>query len=190
MPSVDPYLLSNKRFAASDTFTDLSIYPAENICVITCLDPRTDPAAFFEISLGDAVVIRNAGGRVTPAVLADLALISYLSETKLRPDASPLFEIVVIHHNKCGTSFLAEREFRSKFSERAGLHEEDLIDEAVVDPRQTVKADVDTLLRSEQLSRRISVSGHVYDVDTGLVTTIVPTVRMPSHPGPDDALTL
>jgi carbonic anhydrase len=105
--------------------------------VITCLDPRTDPAHLLELELGDAAVIRNAGGRVTQAVIDDLAFISYLSETVLRPEGL-LFEVVVIHHNKCGTSFLADADFRRK------------------------------------LPTKLIVSGHVYDVDTGLVTTVVP----------------
>ncbi|RKH26211.1 hypothetical protein D7Y13_21650 [Corallococcus praedator] len=46
---------------------------------------------------GDAAVIRNAGGRVTQAVIDELALITFLSETKLKPEG-PLFEVAVIHH--------------------------------------------------------------------------------------------
>jgi hypothetical protein len=56
--------------------------------VITCLDPRTDPSAFLGLELGDAMVIRNAGGRVSPDVLKDLAYIGYLSST-IVPGATP-----------------------------------------------------------------------------------------------------
>jgi carbonic anhydrase len=49
--------------------------------VITCLDPRTDPSAFLELDLGDAMVVRNAGGRVSADVLKDLAYIGYLART-------------------------------------------------------------------------------------------------------------
>jgi carbonic anhydrase len=46
------------------------------VFLVTCLDPRVDPAAFLGIELGDAPVIRNAGGRVTEAVINDIAFIS------------------------------------------------------------------------------------------------------------------
>jgi carbonic anhydrase len=46
--------------------------------------------------------------------------------------------------------------------------------EAVVDPAQTVRTDVELLLSSAVLPSSITVSGHVYDVTTGLVTTIIP----------------
>jgi hypothetical protein len=49
--------------------------------LITCLDPRTDPSAFLELKLGDAMVVRNAGGRVSADVLKDLAYIGYLART-------------------------------------------------------------------------------------------------------------
>jgi carbonic anhydrase len=179
MAFVDQYLSNNQHFAAENSVDVLSIYPAGGICVLTCLDPRTDPAAFLEINLGDAAVIRNAGGRVTQTVIDDLALIAYLSETKLKPGDGPLFEVVVIHHNKCGTHFLADPSFRGPFAQLSGIDEADLIAEAVTDPSATVAMDVALLLDSDVLSRRISVSGHVYDVDTGMVTTVVPTTRMP-----------
>jgi carbonic anhydrase len=61
------------------------------------------------------MVIRNAGGRVSPDVLADLAYIGYLSGT-LNP-AGPRFEVAVIHHTQCGTHFLADADFRHGFAE-------------------------------------------------------------------------
>jgi carbonic anhydrase len=145
--------------------------------VITCLDPRTDPAAFLELELGDAAVIRNAGGRVTRAVIDDLAFISYLSETTLKPEG-PMFEVAVIHHNKCGTSFLADADFRRNFATHVGGDEATLATKAVTDPVQTVRHDVELLRSSTVLSPKIRVSGHVYDVDTGVVTTIVPASPM------------
>ena len=62
--------------------------------MITCLDPRTDPSAFLELQLGDAMLIRNAGGRVSPDVLKDLAYIGYLARTIVPGGAQ--FEVAVI----------------------------------------------------------------------------------------------
>jgi carbonic anhydrase len=139
--------------------------------VITCIDPRVDPAAFLGIQLGDAIVLRNVGGRVTAASIADVAYISYLVETKA-PDG-PYFEVAVIHHTDCGSGLLADDELRHGFAERAGYDEKALAEIPVLDPAQTVRTDVERLLSAPQVSPRITVSGHVYDVETGLVTTIM-----------------
>ena len=78
MAHIDPLLERNKHFATTNAREGASIVAKLKVYVITCLDPRTDPSAFLELGLGDAMVIRNAGGRVSPDVLTDLAYIGYL----------------------------------------------------------------------------------------------------------------
>ena len=43
----------------------------------------------------------------------------------------------------------------------------------MADPHATVRADVERLLAAPPLSPKVSVSGHVYDIATGHVTTVV-----------------
>ena len=90
-----------------------------------------------------------------------------------------LFEVAVIHHTQCGTSLLADPGFRHQAAEATGLSEAALEASAVADPHLTVKADVERLLTSPLLSPKVSVSGHVYDIATGRVTTTV-DARYPS----------
>lgn len=97
-------------------------------------------------------------------------LIGYLTETMI-PEG-PLFEVAVIHHTECGTGFLADPAFRSALAARTGLDESSLAAEAVIDPAATVRIDVERVLSSPKVPTRISVSGHVYDLQTGLITTI------------------
>ena len=177
MPDINPLLDRNQHFVTTGAYEGAPIYPRREVCVVTCLDPRTDPANFLELEAGDAVVMRNAGGRVNQALIDDLAFITYLSETKIKPDG-PLFEVAIIHHNKCGTSFLANQEFRHSFADHVGGDEAALADEAVTDPQQTVKHDVELLRAATTVSTKITVSGHVYDVDTGTLTTVVPAAPM------------
>jgi carbonic anhydrase len=171
MSNLGPLFERNRAFAATGAHAVLAIMPRQQVFLVSCLDPRVDPAAFLGIELGDAPVIRNAGGRVTEAVIDDIAFISYLARTMI-PDG-PLFEVAVIHHTGCGTGFLADAGFRSAFAARTGLDEAVLVAAAVVDPAATVRADVQRLLSSPKAPPQISVSGHVYDLQTGLVTTIV-----------------
>lgn len=85
MAHIDPLLERNKHFATTNAREGASIVAKLKVYVITCLNPRTDPSAFLELELGlglglgDAMVIRNAGGRVSPDVLTDLAYIGFLS---------------------------------------------------------------------------------------------------------------
>lgn len=119
-------------------------------------------------------MLRNVGGRVTAPVLEEVAYISYLVETKA-PAGSPWFELAVIHHTDCGSGLLADERLRHDFAARTGADQAALARRrAVLDPAETVRADVALLRASEHLSERIRVSGHVYDVKTGLISTIVP----------------
>ncbi len=184
MSNLDPLLERNRAFATTDVRSNLALRPRTGLFVITCLDPRVDPAAVLGLELGDAPVIRNAGGRVTAAVLEDLAFISYMGE-KMAPQG-PLSEVAVIHHTQCGTGALADAEFRHEFAHRTGYDEDALIRSAVLDPETTVRADVETILSAPEVSERITVSGHIYDLESGLVRTIV----APSAPHIDRAETL
>ncbi len=97
--------------------------------------------------------------------------VGYLVETKA-PDG-PYFEAAIIHHTDCGSGLLADEELRHGFSQRTGYDEQMLAELPVLDPPVTVRTDVERLLSDLRISPRITVSGHVYDVQTGRVTTIV-----------------
>src|SRR5258708_23808260 len=106
----------------------LAIMPRQQVFLVTCLDPHADPAAFLGVELEEAPVIRNAGSRVTEAVINDIAFISYVARTMI-PDG-PLFEVAVVHHTGCGTGFLADAAFRSAFAADTRLDEAVLAAEA------------------------------------------------------------
>jgi carbonic anhydrase len=161
----------NRAFAAAGGHQGAVVLPNLRLFVITCLDPRTDPAHFLGLGLSDAMVVRNAGGRVTPEVINDVAFIGQLSENVF-PDG-PLFEVAVIHHTQCGTGALADDTFRHRYAERIGADESALRERAVLDPAATVRSDVERLRSASAVSSRITVSGHVYDVVTGRVETVI-----------------
>src|SRR5580693_8896473 len=108
MTRMTPLLDRNEKFARNYTPVELAP-PTSQVLVVTCLDHRVDPAIVLGLKLGEAPVIRNAGGRVTPAVIDDIAYLAFLAEqlfgSQLATDA--LFEVAVVHHTQCGTGFLA-----------------------------------------------------------------------------------
>ncbi|HZC42438.1 MAG TPA: carbonic anhydrase [Streptosporangiaceae bacterium] len=181
MTKMTSLLERNEQFAASYTPGPLGP-PATQLVIVTCCDHRVDPAITLGLGLADALVIRNAGGRITQAVIDDIAYLGYLAG-QLFPGqvaVAGLFEVAVIHHTQCGTSFLADPGFRRQAAEATGVAEAALAAAAVADPHLTVRADVERLLTSPLLAPEVSVSGHVYDIATGRVTTTVDA----RHPQP------
>ena len=172
MTRMTPLLERNEQFAREYTPVPLGP-PTAQVLIVTCLDHRVDPAIVLGLSLGEAPVIRNAGGRVTPSVIEDIAYLAFLAEQLFAGQvaADRLFEVAVVHHTQCGTSLLGDPGFRHQAAGATGLSEAALEASAVIDPQVTVKADVERLLTSPLLSPKVSVSGHVYDIATGRVTT-------------------
>jgi carbonic anhydrase len=167
-----PLLERNAQFARTYTLGALGV-PAARMLILTCLDHRVDPAIILGLRLGDAPVIRNAGGRVTRAVIDDIAFLAFLSGRLVGDQNADgkLFEVAVLHHTQCGTGLLADPGFRRQTAAATGLSEAALEASAVIDPRTTVQADVERLLTAPALPPGVSVSGHVYDIATGRVTT-------------------
>jgi carbonic anhydrase len=169
-----PLLEHNEQYARTYAPVPLGL-PTAQVIVITCLDHRIDPAAALGLRPGDAPVLRNAGGRVTEPVLEEIAYLAFLAERlsggKIADDSR--FEVAVIHHTQCGTGFLADPEFRRDASAAIGVGETALENSAVVDPYATVATDVKLLLDSPLLPPGMRVSGHVHDLDTGRITTVI-----------------
>jgi carbonic anhydrase len=172
MTGIESVLERNRTFAAAGGHEGAVVFPDLRLFVVTCMDPRVDPARFLDLGLGDALVVRNVGGRVTPEVINDVAFIGQIAENAL-PDG-PLFEVAVIHHTQCGSAALSDEGFRRRYAERTGADESTLVDRAILDPVATVTSDVELLRSASAVSPRIAVSGHVYDVVTGLVETVIP----------------
>jgi carbonic anhydrase len=169
--NIAPALERNRAFAAAGGHVGAVVFPAMRLFVITCLDPRVDPAHVLGLDLSDAIVVRNVGGRVTPEVIDDVAFIAQIAENVIAD--GPLFEVAVIHHTQCGSGALADDDFRRRYADRIGADEAALRERAILDPAATVATDVERLRSAPAVSPRVTVSGHVYDVTTGLVQTVV-----------------
>jgi carbonic anhydrase len=181
MTNLAPLLERNRRFAATDTrqhAPPLPFLPHAGLFILCCMDCRVDPEEYLGLEFGEALVVRNTGGRVTSAVIQDIAYAGYLVDTKA-PEG-PYFEVAIVHHTDCGSRLLEDEQLRHGFAERGGYDEKMLAALPVTDPAQTVRADVERLLAAPQISAHTPVSGHVYDVDTGLITTVVDSTARPT----------
>src|ERR1700749_2416713 len=102
MTRVSELLAANKAYA--DARANVSDpRPGRRLAVVTCMDARIDVFAVLGLHLGEAHVIRNAGGRVTEDVLRSLAV----SSGVLGVDAA-----VVMQHTKCGLVGVTDAQLR------------------------------------------------------------------------------
>ncbi len=163
----------NRSFVEQFEAGDLGIRPRMETIILTCLDSRVDPAHLFELGLGDAVVIRNAGGRITPAVMADLAVLGVLAANM--PGATPMQpELVVIQHTDCGMSRLANPAIQEQLARRLGRTTDEVAAMAITDPAKSVQEDIERLRNAPGAPDQLVVSGLVYDVSDGTINQVVP----------------
>lgn len=171
------YIERNERFAATgakDQVPEIPFIPGKQLYLITCIDPRVEPAAIVGSELGEAIVARNVGGRVTPALIKDMAWILHLHQN-VTPDAD-WFEIAVIHHTDCGSGLFTKDELRAGYVARGGWDDETVTALAVLDPAKTAAEDVQKLRTAPELQpeiQNVRIGGYTYDIRTGKVTTVV-----------------
>ncbi len=165
----------NRTFAEQFAAGDLKILPRMSTILLTCVDARVDPAHLFGLGLGDALVIRNAGGRITPEVMRDLGILGVLAAAASPPGTSPMqLELVVIHHTDCGMSRLANPAIQGQVAERLGLSVDEVSAMAIRDPATSVQDDVERLRHTPETPDQLVVSGFVYDVSNGTINQVVP----------------
>ena len=179
MSHLDSMLERNKDFAAQQSAAGTlmpslpAAMPYVKAIVIGCADMRVDPAHVLGIKPGEAVVIRNIGGRITPGLLQQLGLLGRIGEVAGKvPGGGGEFHLMVLQHTDCGITRLAGDPVM--LSQYFQIQEADLKAKAVTDPRAAVAVDVAALRAIPVLPGAWLISGLVYDVTTGRVEIIVP----------------
>ncbi len=167
MADVQVLIDRNHEFASSFDQGDLAILPRLSTLVLTCLDARVDPAHILGLELGDAVVMRNIGGRVTDEVIEHIAILQPLAA--LVGGGSAALEVAIVHHTDCGASRFANPQARQKLGQAAGTGEAAIEKLAITDPQTSVAADIDRLRAAPTLPDELVVAGYVYDVTDGHV---------------------
>jgi carbonic anhydrase len=178
MNSLDSMLERNRNFAAQQSAAGTLMpslpraLPNVKAIVIGCADMRVDPAYVLGIKPGEAVVIRNIGGRITPGLLEQLALLGRIGEVAGgAPGGGGEFHLIVLQHTDCGiTRLVGDPAMLAHYFQ---IQEGELRKKAVSNPHAAVTADV-AALRAIPLPSAWLISGLVYDVATGLVEIVVP----------------
>jgi carbonic anhydrase len=185
MSTLDDMLESNKELAAqySAAGTLMPQLPEAMLTVkatiIGCVDMRVDPVHVLGIKPGEALVIRNIGGRVTPVLLEELALLGRIGQVaRKHPGAGGEYHFIVLHHTDCGITRLAGDP--DKLAHYFQIPEEMVKAKEVTDPRASVAVDVALLRSVPALPASWIVSGLVHDVATGLTEVVVPPAPLRS----------
>jgi carbonic anhydrase len=179
MSNLDSLLNRNKAFAAKQSSAGALMpslpraLPNVKAVIIGCADMRVDPADLFGLKPGEAVVIRNIGGRITPGLLEELGMLGRIGQVAgAMPGGGGEFHLIVLHHTDCGITRLANES--AMLTHYFQIPETELKAKAVLDPRAAVAVDVAVLKSIPALPAKWLLSGLVYDVATGLVETVVP----------------
>ena len=156
MTQIADLLSANRGYAAARANV-ADPRPSRHLAVVTCMDARIDVFAVLGLHLGEAHVIRNAGGRVTDDVLRSLAL----SSGVLGVDT-----VVVMQHTGCGLAGVSDAELRALTGADLGFFPID-------DHSEALREDVELLARAPYLSRLSLIAGLVYDVQSGELDDVI-----------------
>lgn len=162
---LDDLVAANGRYAERFVGADKTSPPARQLAVLTCMDCRIEPWAVLGLELGDAAVVRNAGGRATPDALRSLALATRLLGVG---------QVVVLHHTDCALAGQTEASVRARLVETGLAPADTPVVLAMPDPDAALREDVEAVRSSPLLSDGVAVVGWRYDVATGRVRPIVP----------------
>jgi carbonic anhydrase len=160
----DELLAANATYATTFTLGDIAPRAGRHFGLVTCMDSRIEPLMMLGLRPGDAKILRNAGGRVTPDVLRSLALATtYLNVT----------HVAIMHHTACALADTDDQELRRDFTsdQKAATAGWDLL--GMPDPDAALTADVLAVRTFPGLAPGVVVEGWRYDVKTGIVHRVV-----------------
>src|SRR5262245_60675372 len=182
MSVLQEVLKANAAYAANfGEKGKLTIPPARQFTVLTCMDARLDPGKYAGLAEGDAHVIRNAGGRASDDALRSLIISYKLLGTK---------EFFVIHHTDCGMLFFTDDVMRTMLASSLetaeltpagfrdvgsgpGSTEGEFIDWLTMkDNAAGVVADVKRIRNHPLIPKSIPIYGYIYDVRTGTLEEV------------------
>jgi carbonic anhydrase len=171
MSATDTVIERNAARSKELSERQFTITPDLKALVLTCADHRVDPAHVLGLELGEAVVLRNPGGRVTPAFMQNLAVLAMVAAVE---GLEPGFELIVMHHTDCGITRLDSPDYAAMIASYFGIDEDAIPTRHLADPREAVRADLAALRANPSIPPTLIASGVVYDVASGSAEIVCP----------------
>ena len=163
MSYFEKFLTTNQAYAALYGTAHLPLKPKTQVAIVTCMDSRLHVAPALGLALGDAHILRNAGGRVTDDMIRSLVISQQQMGTR---------EIVVLHHTDCGALTFTNEAFADHIHQELGVDVAGQDFLPFTDVEESVREDMELLRQSPLIPEDVIISGAVYDVDTGLMTEV------------------
>ncbi len=160
MSVVNKLLEENASYSESFDKEDLPMPPARRVAVVACMDARLDVYRMLGLELGEAHVIRNAGGVITDDAIRSLVISQRLLGTQ---------EILLIHHTDCGMLTFTDDEVKAQIFQELGLRPPFAL-EAFEDPEEDIRQSITRIKASPFILHKDAVRGFVFDVKTGRLT--------------------
>ena len=167
MSSMETLKQRNSEFAATYSAAGLPMMPKLRTLLVACVDARVDPAHVLKLDLGDAGMIRNSGGRVTRAVIEEIATLAFLAGQMTQAD--PDINVVLMQHTQCGAERFADPAFQEGLKARTGI---DVSDVAIHDHGTALQDDLQRLREADELPGTLVISAMLYDTATGKVSEV------------------
>lgn len=158
MSYFENFLKANQAYVELHGDLHLSIKPKTKVAIVTCMDSRLHVAPALGLALGDAHILRNAGGRVTDDMIRSLVISQQQMGTR---------EIVVLHHTDCGAQTFNNEDFQEHLKCELGVDVSGQDFLPFQDVEESVREDVKLLRECPLIPDDVIISGAVYDVDTG-----------------------
>ncbi|NQI70163.1 carbonic anhydrase [Streptococcus suis] len=158
------FMKANKAYVDLHGTYHLPLKPKTKVAIVTCMDSRLHVAQALGLALGDAHILRNAGGRVTEDMIRSLVISQQQLGTR---------EIVVLHHTDCGAQTFTNEDFAVQLKRDLGV---DVVGQDFLpftDIEESVREDVALLKQSPLIPDDVEISGAIYDVDTGRMTEVI-----------------
>ncbi len=166
----------NKQFSNNFNAANLPVTPQLRSVVLTCADARVDPAHIFKLDLGDSIVMRNSGGRVTKEIIEEIAAMAFMVG-KMDGDEKKPFELIVMHHTHCGTERYANPEFQQALKMHIGI---DVSSLAIHNHEKSLHEDLEKLRIASEIPGYIIASGCIYDVEDGTIHQVIEPTALES----------
>ena len=163
MSYFENFMKANQAYVDLHGTAHLPIKPKTKVAIVTCMDSRLHVAQALGLALGDAHILRNAGGRVTEDMIRSLVISQQQLGTR---------EIVVLHHTDCGAQTFKNEEFAAYLHKELGVDVSDQDFLPFTDVEESVREDMALLRQSPLIPADVKISGAVYDVDTGRMTVV------------------
>ena len=155
MSEIDRMLAANEAWL-SQFPGEVPVAPRRKVAVVACMDSRMPLFGLLGLEIGEAHVIRNAGGVVTEDTIRSLAISQHVLGTRA---------VVLVHHTDCGLQKSTDAEFADLVEKTTG-HRPPWPARMFTDVEDDVRESIRILGESPFLLSE-EVRGTVYDVATG-----------------------